>query len=222
VIYVYAIGDAAALPQTPTGRGLGGARLRVLTRDGLAAVLSRHRTLRPEPSPGFLWAHETVVERLMAAGPVLPLRFGTVLDGEDALAATLAERRDELAAGLERVRGRVELGVRVLGAAQRSRSARPTGPQSGHAYLMARREAHRRAEQEAAAVHAPLAAAAHDARLRAPAPPPAILAAAYLVDRGAVAAFRARVDALAAARADVAIACTGPWPPYSFVPEARP
>jgi Gas vesicle synthesis protein GvpL/GvpF len=218
VIYVYAIGDAATLPPEPAGRGLGDARLDVLARDGLAAVLSRHRTLRPEPSPELLWAHEAVVERLMAAGTVLPLRFGTMLDGEDALAATLAERRDELAAGLERVRGRVELGVRVIGAPP----ARPAGAQSGRAYLMARREAHRRAEREAAAVHAPLAAEARDARLRAPAPPPAILAAAYLVDRGAVAAFRARVGALAAARADVAIACTGPWPPYSFVPEGRP
>jgi Gas vesicle synthesis protein GvpL/GvpF len=219
VIYVYAIGDAATLPPEPAGRGLGGARLHVLARDGLAAVLSRHRTLRPEPSPALLWAHEAVVERLMAAGTVLPLRFGTVLDGDDALAATLAERRDDLAAGLERVRGRVELGVRVLGSPPQ---ARPTGAQSGRAYLMARRDAHRRAEREAAEVHAPLAAQAHDARLRAPAPPPAILAAAYLVDRSAVAAFRARVGALAAARADVAIACTGPWPPYSFVPEGRP
>jgi hypothetical protein len=220
VIYVYAIGDASAVPPAPAGRGLGGAALHVLARDGLAAVLSRHRTPQPpEPSPETLWAHEAVVERLMAAGTVLPLRFGTVLDGEDALAATLAERRDELAAGLERVRGRVELGVRVLGAPPQPR---PAGAQSGRAYLMARREAHRRAEREAAAVHAPLAACAHDARVRAPAPPPAILAAAYLVDRDAVAAFRARVGALGAGRADVRIACTGPWPPYSFVPEGRP
>jgi Gas vesicle synthesis protein GvpL/GvpF len=222
VIYVYAIGDAAALPPEPDGRGLGDARLEVLARDGLAAVLSRHPTLRPEPSPELLWAHEAVVERLMARATVLPLRFGTVLDGDDALAATLAERRDELAAGLERVRGRVELGVRVLGAPPPPRPREPSRPQSGRAYLMARRDAHHRAEREAAAVHAPLAAEAHDARLRAPAPPPAILSAAYLVDRGAVAAFRGRVGALAAARADVEIACTGPWPPYSFVPEGRP
>ena len=218
MIYLYAIGDAAEIPPEPDGRGIGGAPLHVLARDGLAAVLSRHRTLRPEPSPELLWAHEAVVERLMARATVLPLRFGTVLDGDEALAATLAERDDELAAGLERVRGRVELGVRVLGAPQPSR---PPGAQSGRAYLMARRDAHHRAEREAAEVHAPLAAEAHDARLRAPAPPPAILAAAYLVDRGAVGAFRARVGALAAARSDVEIACTGPWPPYSFVPEGR-
>jgi hypothetical protein len=59
-------------------------------------------------------AHERVLEAIMERGPVLPLRFGTELESEDELAAVLAERRDELARGLERVRGRVELGLRVL------------------------------------------------------------------------------------------------------------
>jgi hypothetical protein len=68
-------------------------------------------------------------------------------------------------------------------------------------------------------VHEPLAALALDARLRAPAPPPAILAAAYLVDRRKVEAFKRRVIDLAAARDDLSIVGTGPWPPYSFVPD---
>jgi hypothetical protein len=87
---------------------------------------------------------------------------------------------------------------------------------------MARRDAHHRAERTAGEVHEPLAAVAHEARLRTPGAPPTILAGAYLVDRGAVDAFKARVSALAAARQDVSVVCTGPWPPYSFVPESRP
>jgi Gas vesicle synthesis protein GvpL/GvpF len=219
VIYVYSIGEPAAMPPEPRPRGLGGARLRVLDCNGLAAVFSRHRTLQPQPSPKALWSHEAVVEQLMARGAVLPLRFGTVLDGEPSLRETLAERHEELTRGLENVRGRVELGLRVLGEPPRER---PQGPGSGHAYLMARHQDHRRAQEAARDVHEPLAAMAHDARVRTTVPPPAILAAAYLVDRHQIDAFKARAGALAAARDDVSTVCTGPWPPYSFVPDQQP
>jgi gas vesicle protein GvpL/GvpF len=216
VIYVYAISEVTPQPHAPQRRGLGGARLRFLPCGGIAAAFSRHRTLRPRPSPETLWSHEAVVRRLMALGAVLPLRFGTMLDGEQALREILSERHDEFAEGLERVRGHVELGVRVLGAPARER---PQGQGSGRAYLMALHDAHHRTERTAREVHEPLAAVADDARLRPPAAPPTILAAAYLVDRGRVDAFKAHVSALNAERDDVSIAWSGPWPPYSFVPE---
>jgi Gas vesicle synthesis protein GvpL/GvpF len=219
MIYVYAISEPRPMLQAPEQRGLGGARLRLLRCSGIAAVFSRHRTLRPRPSPETLWSHEAVVRQLMAKGAVLPLRFGTVLDGEHALRGILVERHAEFAQGLERVRGHVELGVRVLGAPARER---PQGQGSGRAYLMALHAAHHRTERTARELHEPLAAMAYDARLRPPAAPPTILAAAYLVDRGRVDAFRAHVSALNAERDDVSIACTGPWPPYSFVPDQRP
>jgi gas vesicle protein GvpL/GvpF len=219
VIYVYAIAEPRSVALEPVERGLGDARLHVHTGDGLAAVFSRHRTLRPEPTPDTLWQHEAVVERLMAHAAVLPLRFGTMLRGVEQLDAFLRDHRDDLAEGLDRVRGRVELGVRVLGEPPRER---PQGAGSGREYLMARRDAHHRAERAAGEVHEPLAAVAREARLRTPGAPPTILAGAYLVDRDAVDTFKARVRALAAARRDVSVVCTGPWPPYSFVPEGRP
>lgn len=219
MIYVYAIGEPNTLAPGPDERGLARARLHALAHDGIAAVFSRHRSLRPEPNPTTLWQHEAVVERLMEYATVLPLRFGTMLAGTEALIAFLVEQHDDLTAGLQRVQGRVELGVRVLGEPPRHR---PRGEGSGRAYLMARRDAHHRASRAAEDVHEPLAAVAHEARVRTPAAPPAILAAAYLVDRADVEAFKAHVGSLAAARDDVSIVCTGPWPPYSFVPERRP
>jgi hypothetical protein len=219
VIYVYAIHDAAELTSAPPVRGLGGAQLRTVADGAIAATFSRHRTLRPRPTRTMAVAHEAVVRELMRHAAVLPLRFGTMLADRDTLRGVLADRHDALAEGLERVRGRVELSVRVLGEAP---SEPPRNDVSGRAYLMARREAHHRSERAAGEVHEPLAALARDARLRAPAPPPAILAAAYLVDRPKVDAFKARVVALAAERDDLSIVGTGPWPPYSFVPDLTP
>jgi hypothetical protein len=219
MIYVYAIGEAARTALPPGQPGLGGARLRLTTCGDIAAVYSRHRTLRPQPAPRTMWSHEAVVERLMRRAAVLPLRFGTMLGDEQALRAILAQRHDELIQGLERVRGRVELSLRVL---RRADQPRPPEHDSGRAYLLARREEHRRAERAAREVHEPLATLARDVRLRAPAPPPALLLAAYLLDEPQVETFKARVVALAAGRDDLSIVGTGPWPPYSFVPELAP
>jgi hypothetical protein len=222
VIYAYGVGDAgAAAPPRPCG--LGGARLRELEIDAdLTAVYSRHRTLRPHPSPPLVLAHGRIVEALTARGTVLPIRFGTVLDGEDDLLAALVARRAGLRRALDRARGRVELGLRLLRADPGARpgaspGARPSAS-TGREYLLARSEEQRRAGEAARAVHAPLAelAAASVVRPRPPAPASSIMAAAYLVDAARVPDFRARAREVAARHATVEAVVTGPWPPYSF------
>jgi hypothetical protein len=218
VIYAYGICEPGAASPPPPRRGLGGARLRALESDGLAAVYSRHRSLRPRPSPELVLAHERVVEAIMARGPVLPLRFGTQLEREEELGAALAERRDELVRALERVRGHVELGLRVIP----ERGSKPdldTREQTGRAYLLARAAEHRRANEAARDLHGPLAELAAESLVRERPAPPAILVATYLVDASRVAEFRARADELAARHGHLQVMVTGPWPPYNFVEE---
>ena len=212
MIYAYAVSEPAALDPLPRRRAFGGAALRVAMAGDLAAAYSRHRTLRPRPTPEAMWTHERVVEALMERGPVLPMRFGTVVDDDEALTAMLRARRDELAAALERVRGRVELGLRVVA----DRPAREANARDGRAYVLARLDEYRRADRAAHDVHEPLAAFACESRVRQRTPAPTLLAAAYLVERGDVARFRARVEEAAAVCPGVHVACTGPWPPYSF------
>jgi Gas vesicle synthesis protein GvpL/GvpF len=199
---------------------LGGARVRALQSDGLAALYSRHRSRRARPSREGVLAHERVLEAIMERGPVLPLRFGTELESEEELAAVLDERRDELVRGLERVRGRVELGLRVL--PERRDRAAGGGEGSGRDYLLARLEEHRRAERAAAELHPPLAALASASRLQESPAPPAILVGSYLVAEDQVETFRARVEELAARHRELQLVATGPWPPYSFAAEEDP
>jgi hypothetical protein len=68
-----------------------------------------------EVTPDALWRREALLEGLMEAGDVLPVRYGTRLGDEAEAARAVAERSDELLATLERVRGAVELSVRVVG-----------------------------------------------------------------------------------------------------------
>jgi Gas vesicle synthesis protein GvpL/GvpF len=219
VIYVYGIREPAVTAPALRVRGMGGAALRVLERGGLAAVYSRHRTLRPRPLPRVVLHHERVVEAIMATGAVLPLRFGTQLEHEEELAALLAARRDELMRSLERVRGRTELGVRVI--PLRPVTGTPAGPASGREYLLARVSAHRRHREAIDQVHAELGALAEASCTRPAGTAPAILVAAYLVDSARVAEFRRQADRLAGRPPGTRLMVTGPWPPYSFATEPR-
>jgi hypothetical protein len=222
VIWVYAIGERPEAPPSVRGTGLAGAPLESVREGGLLAVLSRHAELPQVSTVDALWAHEHVVERVMAERAVLPMRFGAPLPGEAPLRRALATRHDELLRALDAVRGRVELAVRAIGA------DRPHVPapdvagaterhDTGREYVRAKLELRNRAEAAGSALHAPLAALAVAETRRPSRGGSELLRAAYLVERPVVAEFRAVAQGLQRKHPDAAVLCTGPWPPYSFV-----
>ena len=182
--YVYAVTEAATAETAP----------HVVRWGDLAAIVGAE-PLRSDPDERTLWHHEAVVEAAMERGPVLPMRYGSVVDD---VTGFLATRYEELIAGLRRVRGAVELGVRM-----------PPEPAavaaSGPEYLMRRATATALAEQ----VYAPLAELSRASTRRTQ-------AFAFLVETSAIPAFHERVASLRD-RLGVELVCTGPWPPYSFV-----
>jgi hypothetical protein len=165
-------------------------------------------------------AHERVVEAIMERGPVLPLRFGTQLEREEDLATGLARRRDELLRALEHVRGRVEMGLRVMPLPESARETDSGGP-SGRSYLMARAAEQRLADRAAHDLHPPLASLAARSVVRQAPAAPAVFVAAYLVDSDRVAELRKLADALAARHEQLHAVVTGPWPPYNFATEQQ-
>jgi hypothetical protein len=215
---IYAYGIAEPTPGLPPRRsGIAGTTLEVLETSGMAVVYSRVRSLRASPSPELVLEHERVLEAVMEHAPVLPLRFGTRLDSTDQLAEAIAGRRDALRSALDRVRGRVELGVRVVErATDQDRSPSPT---SGRDYLMSVAAAHRRKARVADDIHRPLQDLAADSVVRERSMSPALLVASYLVDTRDVDGFHRAADQLAAAHPDLDVTVTGPWPPYSFTGE---
>jgi hypothetical protein len=216
VLYVYGISDSPSCPSTP---GLEGAELSVTGEDGVFAIWSEHSEPQREADETALWEHERVVEALLEEGTVLPMRFGSAVQDHEALLGLLRERRDEFALGLERVRGAVEIGVRAM---VHSEPAEVTpvlagGDRPGTAYMLNRLNDEKRSDAVAARIHEPLAALSRASRPRR-----ASLAGsvntAYLVDRNDVAPFRAAVEKLDEAFSEATVVCTGPWPPYSFMP----
>jgi hypothetical protein len=172
-------------------------------------------------------AHDRVLAGALGTTPLVPLRFGTVYRGENGVRAMLDERAAELQTALERLRDRVELGVKAfyVNAAE----ADTPRPSSGRDYLLQKqrvRDAASVAQAEVLdsvrALHEHLTSLSDDARVNAPQPAelsgrrePMLLNAAYLVGTERQPAF---ADAVARHRDDrLELALTGPWPAYNFV-----
>ena len=196
MIELYAITDDPTPPEPP---------LQAVRSDGLTAICAP--TGRREVTLDALWRHEELIEALMEGRDLLPVRFGTLVSDERAAAQAVAERRDQLAASLDLVRGAVELAVRAHPRENRGRGQRPR--ESGREYMSAKA----RRMEVARLVHEQLAPLARDSVVQ---PASELLRAAYLVDRGAVERFVSSVRRLQRAHTKLDVLCTGPWPPYSF------
>jgi hypothetical protein len=217
MVYVYAISDRGEPPEVS---GLHGSRLLSVAADGLHAIASEHKQ-KPDSNEDAIWSHESVVEAAMEIGTVLPMRFGTIVADAPRLQELMLARHEEFETALLRVRGAVELGVRAqleAPAAQPDRLVAAGGGAElpGTAYLQRRLEEERRSGRAVDLVHTPLASLSRESRQRTPASP-GTLKAAYLVDRERVGEFGERVEELSRELDGATIACTGPWPPYSFV-----
>jgi hypothetical protein len=215
VIYLYALAEAvAALPPVA---GIDGAPIRRVTIQDVHLVVSEHDEVPRQASDEAVLAHARVVEEVAArSDAVLPVRFGRAFPDDGALEEAVSRQLGALRAALERVRGCVELGVRVV-ADDRRASAPAT---SGREYMEGRLAHGEAAEKLADQLHEPLARLARSSSRTLRATPRLLLSAAYLVEPHEVGAFRRRIAELEAAHPDLEILCTGPWPPYNFAPAA--
>ncbi len=219
--YVYAL--LAEAPRGDAGAGLGAEPLRFVPIGGVLAAVGDMAT-PPPVSATTLRAHDAVVRRLAAAvDAILPVRFGTLLDGETALADAIAGRVTRLREALALVAGREQMTLRVFGEAMSIEDVAPAagdlGP--GARYLEGRRRQARREADvpELAPLRrylAPLVRAEQAQRHDAP---PLVASVYHLIDRGRAPAYVDAVAAGAAALAPTRVIATGPWPPYAFAPE---
>jgi hypothetical protein len=221
-LYVYAIADRGTRLDA---RGLSGEALEVVEGASVAAVVGRIGAA-PAVREDLLRAHDAVVRAIAArADAVLPARFGSVAADDAEVRAALDEASAAYGGGLDLVRGREQMTLRVLDGAEAApppEAPRETAAGPGARYLAARA-----AESGAAAVPglgtllgalAPLVAAESVER-HATAP---LRASVYhLIARGGVDPY---LDALRAAAPRVPwlrVVPSGPWPAYAFAAGLR-
>jgi hypothetical protein len=241
--YVYCLSnelDAASI-EGLTGVGDAGVRLLAVggaaSAAGVVAVLSEFEGEHVPVTRENLLAHNRVNAHVLARVTPLPFRFGTLAD-EARLASYVAANGTALAEAFARVRGCVEMGVKVrldggakAGAKEsevnadevKVGDAAAAGVGRGTAFLLAKRreilgeEASKaRAEEAAARLAGCVASLARESDVRVSPEGPIVLRAAHLVARDDVEEYRARVRQLGAGFAGMHLLTSGPWPPYSF------
>jgi Gas vesicle synthesis protein GvpL/GvpF/Lsr2 len=113
-IYVYGIlpADIEVAADVP-GVGEHPGLLRDVRLDGLVALISEVDLSGQLGSPEDLRTYREILDSVAAEVAVLPLRFGTVLTSEDAVAGELlAANREEFTAALDQLEGRAEFQVK--------------------------------------------------------------------------------------------------------------
>jgi hypothetical protein len=246
VSYAYAVlRDTGVPPGVLEGlRGVAGAPVGLVTAGRLAASVS------PVPSADFQeeplrrhledldWleavarAHHTVIEALSAHTTVLPLRLATVYLDEARVRDVLRDGGEMFEAGLDRLAGHLEWGVKIY-VDTPAEAAAPAAAEElspGRAYLRGRRaqrhsrdEAYRTAQEAAERVEAigrELATGHARHRVQqgqlAAGAGENVLNDAFLVAHDRAEAFRTRALAAGEGLPGVRIDVTGPWAPYSF------
>lgn len=181
------------------------------------------------PTEVNLWRHEALVEALMRDRTVLPVRFGTVLCNMDYILTMLERHEAWFLSAMDRVRGCVELSIRVLWDEQALPIGEPIAPpqpsgRAGHVYLLTRlaeqqqtMQLKQQAEQVATLLDHALAPFIIEGTHRFLVTPRMPVTAAYLVPREYIDSVRDAIAQLHRQHPYLRFLCTGPWPPYSFV-----
>ncbi|MCP8313678.1 MAG: GvpL/GvpF family gas vesicle protein [archaeon] len=80
----------------------------------ISAVVSNTPLLEYEPNEENALAHMNVIQRVMQDYTVLPLKFCTIFKGEENLKKSLTTLYHEFKAEFERLRDKIEVGVKIL------------------------------------------------------------------------------------------------------------
>jgi len=242
--YVYCVGSAEAFgPDRPAleSQGVGGANvpIRTVAYGDLAAVVSDAQTTAFDITRDNLMAHQRVVEESLRHADVLPVAFGTVAQNDLEVREKLLRReQDGLHEHLAYIRGRAELGLKVLWNREhvfseivaerqdirslRDRLARRP-PDSAYLDRIQLGEltdaaiADKR-ERDGDALLTALLPLAVDSRTNRLLTDMMILNVSFLVERDRIQAFDAEVQRLGELHADrLVFQYVGPLPAYSFV-----
>jgi Gas vesicle synthesis protein GvpL/GvpF len=188
-----------------------------------------------------LRAHWRVLEEAVAKATVLPVRFGTVMEGDNAVVDQfLAPRHDHLVAQLAELSGKVQLSVKAFydedrlmrGVVEESpavaqlRERVRKRPKAATYYdriqlgELVAGEVEQARQRDTAMVLGRLESLAVAARREPPGTPDAAVNAAFLVERSRVDEFSEAVARLADEVAGrMRLRYIGPIPPYSFTEE---
>jgi len=213
-LYVYALTGRAAPSFVAAGRSI-----TFVDAGGVFAAATDMETM-PDLSETALVDQHDVVARIAArVDPMLPARFGSLIDRAE-LERVVALRRGAIVEALALVTGCEQMTVRIFGGNERPAPRGGPPASSGTAYLQQRAGDGRSLRS----LLGPLSAAARPfVRAERSARGQRGVAATlyHLIARGDSKPYRDCLEALRGDYPAPGFVVSGPWPPFAFAPELR-
>jgi len=210
-------------------QGVNGAAVLSYPSGEFAVVVSEYdRASGSQLDEKHVLEHARVVSVCFRSGTVLPFRFGTIFDTDEALRQAVRANRRTFGLSVARLRGKAEMHLKVIvrGGSLREAMEEITLPDTvGGEYLAklrvkASRDRERQTKARALSVQVhklfnPLEEEISCKRVDADG---MLIDIAHLIDSKSVEKYQNRYSSAAKQLKNCELAISGPWPPYHFLP----
>ncbi len=190
-----------------------------------AVIVSEHQPATPL-SQQSIFEHSRVISDCFRTVTVLPFRFGTIFDSDEALRRAVRANRKAFTESVSHLRGKAEMHVKIVvkdGAVAEAISEMPKGV--GGEYLRklrdrASRERERQTKARALSmqVHKLFCPLEEDVVCKRTDSGNMHIDFAHLIESSTIAKYQNRYSAATRHFKDCQVTITGPWPPYHFMP----
>jgi hypothetical protein len=232
--YAYCITEQASLQGTIRARrpfalenlkGVNGAPIFAYPSGEFAVIVSEHLPSKPLTQQAIV-EHARIISDCFRTMTVLPFRFGTIFESDEALRRAVRANRKAFLESLARLRGKSEMHVKIVvkdGTIEEAVADIPNGV--GGEYLRklrdrASRERERQTKARALSmqVHKLFCPLEEDVSCKRIDSGNMLIDFAHLIDTNTVAKYQNRYSAATRHFKDCQVTISGPWPPYHFMP----
>jgi len=190
-----------------------------------AVVVSEHNPSKPLTQQSIV-DHARVISECFRTVTVLPFRFGTIFESDEALRRAVRANRKTFLECVSRLRGKSEMHVKLVVKDGTIEEAIPEIPAGvGGEYLRqlrdrASRERERQTKARALSmqVHKLFCPLEEDVVCKRTDSGNMLIDFAHLIDSNTVAKYQNRYSAATRHFKDCQVTISGPWPPYHFMP----
>jgi hypothetical protein len=232
--YAYCIGEKQAFPELARHRkpvpletvvGVSGNQVFLYPASDLAVIVSEHNPSETLNQKSGI-DHARVIADCFQHSTVLPFRFGTVFNDDEALRKSIRSNQRQFLSNIEKLRGKTEMHLKIFVDDCCTKEITRNFPVEGvgREYLsnlrenaVRQRERQTRARAVSFQMHRLFAPLDEEVSCRLTESGKMVLDVAHLIDRKCVERYQNKFASTSAAMRDCQMQVSGPWPPYHFV-----
>lgn len=236
--YAYCLTEHQTLPNGVRARrpyllegvqGVNGAPVMSYPSGEFAVIVSEYDRAASKLDEKSVLEHARVVSQSFRTATVLPFRFGTIFDTEDAIRQAVRANRRTFCESVARLRGKAEMRIKLVvrdGSLREAMEEIVLPDTVGREYLAKLREkASRDRERQTKAralsvqVHKLFNPIEEEISCKKMYADGLLLDIAHLIETKSIEKYQNRYSTAAKQLKNCELVVTGPWPPYHFLPE---